>query len=419
MGTIDDLTAYLLGDQSELRPLLEAIGATDDAEAQGRAALEYVLVLAGERYAANRRPPEGGALGQIRDQYARTLTRDGSGHARLLKDLYGALERRSPADVTTALRELGLYHRHAGRYRMARASFFAAVEMAKRLEGPVEQLEALFWLGVTQRYLGNLDEAEKIHEEQAAIAQRSGLTRHVILAQNNLGLVLLRRGRIPEARERVLRALNRAQELGDRELEGNSYHCLMLVETEDARMGEAAASGWEAYQRYESTAQRLRALQDCAAILCEAGLFEPARAAHEIVLSAAAESALRLRSKIGLVEVAAAKGDEEYFEAVVADLTSDPTLSDLPYESIRAHRAVGLGYAALGNLEKGRQHLMQSLGVARKKGYLGEAAALEEELASLSSFDPAQSLRHATDSEYTQLRSIGQRIIEERARGPA
>ena len=192
-----------------------------------------------------------------------------------------------------------------------------SAELAKRQSDPIEQLNALFWLGVVERYLGNLEAAEQVHLEQLEKARQAGSRAQAVLAQENLGLVALRRGQVAEARSRVTQALAEATDLGDPELEGYCYHALMTVETYAGRPGEAAACGWKAYVRYESTEQRLRALQDCAVVLYGCGFYEEAQAGWEIVRDDTEEHALIARCRMGLMEAAAKLGDRQGFESLV------------------------------------------------------------------------------------------------------
>ncbi len=406
---------YLLGERSELRPLLKAIADARDGTTVARAGVEYLLILAAARQAARGDAPEPKALAQIRAQYSRMFAGDHSEHARLLKQLYSALKSGSVSAAATTLKLLGLYHRKQGGYQQARASFAVLTELAKQLNDPLERLNALFWLGVVERYLGDLDAAEAVHHEQLELAREVGQRGQAVLAQENLGLVALRRGQVAEARNRVIRALNEAQELEDQELQGYCYHALMVVETTAGRPGEAAVCGWEAYRRYESTEQRLRALHDCAALLLDAGLYDASRAAYEIALNGASHSSDRICSKTGLAELAAVQGDLEGFETFARDLLCEEALSEAPYELLSAHQIVGRGYAALGKFDQARRHLEQSLTIADDRGFSVEARKVREELASLPLPPVFEPLRPA-ESEYARLLDVGRQILAERVR---
>jgi tetratricopeptide (TPR) repeat protein len=347
---------------------------------------------------------------------------DDSEHARLLVEVHRSLQRHSITDVTTALKLLGLYHRRLAQYRLARASFAAAVELAKRQEDPIEQLNTLFWLGVVERYLGNLDVAERVHRDQLTLARKAGQPGQIVLAEENLGLVALRRGQVAEARGLVIRALNRAQQIEDRELQAFCYHALMVVELEAGRPGEAAACGWEAYVRYESTEQKVRALQDCGALLLEARLTDAARAAHEIVVHSGADAAVRIRSQIGLVELAAAEHAHEHFERdAKALLDSESLLEGLPYEAIRAHRALGIAYATFDNDRRARMHLSKACSIADEKGFEAEASELRDQLASLPEMlelplSDTTGSASTPAAELAMLKNVGNNIMAERAR---
>ncbi len=414
-GERTDMTSYLLGERSELRPLLKALAAASDDAGTARAAVEYLLVLAAARQAASGQAPEQEALAQIRAQYSRVFTRDRSEHTHLLKELHSTLQGGSTSAAAAQLRLLGLYHRKRGRYQLARASFAVLTELAKQLSDPLERLDALFWLGIVERYLGDLDASEAVHCEQLELAREVGHQGQAVLAQENLGLVAARRGRVVEARERVATALSEAQELEDPELQGYCYHALLVVEITAGRPGEAAVCGWEAYRRYQSTEQRLRALRDCAALLFDAGLYDASRAAYEIVLGGASHSIDRIYSKCGLAEIAAVEGDLDSFEMIAQDLMSEEALTELPYELFAAHESVGKGYAALGKFDRARQHLERSLVIAEDKGFSVEARQVREELVSLPLPHVFEPLR-PVESEYSQLEDVGRRILAERVR---
>ncbi|HSG82651.1 MAG TPA: hypothetical protein VLC48_10395, partial [Gemmatimonadota bacterium] len=406
-----DLTSYLLGERSELRPLIEAIADANDDRHRERAAVEYLLVLAAARCAARGEPAEEAVMAQVRSRYFRVLGRDDTPHGRILQELHSSLTEGSPAALVTALKLLGLHHRKLGAFRQARAAFAVSVEVAGILDDAIEQLNALFWLGVMERYLGDLDTAEQVHRQQLEKARRAGSRGQAVLAQENLGLVSLRRGQVAEARRQVMEALLEARDLMDNELEGYCYHSLLLVETAAGRPGEAAVCGWEAYRRYESCDQRMRALQDCAAIFYETGLLDAARAAYEIVLSSTDDAASRVRARTGLADVAAASGDRTRFEAISRELLDDRQLRSLPYELASAYRTIGAGYALLDESHRARTYLEHSLDLAEKSGLQAEADKARDSLARLPA--GAQPFRPlpTSGSDYQRLADVGKNIV--------
>jgi tetratricopeptide (TPR) repeat protein len=410
-----DLTSYLLGERSELRSLIEAIAEAADDRHRERAAVEYLLVLASARQAARGEATEERTLAQVRAQYCRVFGPDDSEHGRFLRELHTSLESGSARAVATALILLGLYHRKQGAFERARASFAVSAELAKRQSDPIEQLNALFWLGVVERYLGNLEAAEQVHREQLEKARQAGSGAQAVLAQENLGLVALRRGQVAEARSRVTKALAEATDLGDPELEGYCYHALLVVETTVGRPGEAAACGWEAYRRYESTDQRMRALQDCGVILYQCGLMKAARAAFEIVLNGSGDATSRINARTGLADVAAALGDRTGFETLTRDLLTERSLATLPYELRSVYRTAGLGYALFGELNKASKYLEMSLAIAEDRNFSAEAAEARELLTNLPRSVPARGTVQTSGTEYERLEDVGRSIVAERA----
>jgi tetratricopeptide (TPR) repeat protein len=411
-----DLTSYLLGERSELRPLIEAIAEAGDDRERERAAVEYLLVLAAARQAARGEPAEEKAMAQVRSRYYRVFGRDDTPHARLLRELHESLSSGSAAALGTALKLLGLHHRKLGAFRLARAAFALSVEITAHLPDVVEQLNALFWLGVTERYLGDLDSAERVHQEQLEKARISGSRSQAILALENLGLVSLRRGHVTEARSQITKALTEAQDVADRELEGYCYHALMVVEDSAGRPGEAASCGWEAYRRYESKEQRLRALQDCGVTLYRWGQYDAASAAFDIVLEQSDDSASRVRALTGLADVAVALDDRERFDALRHDMLSDKSLNVMPFEQASAYRTIGLGCSAFGDQARAREFLHQSLQIAEQKGFEAEAAEIRSRLADLPASIEAYQPLAASGEESERLEDVGQSIIAERAR---
>lgn len=418
MSESSDLSSYLLGDRSELRGLIEAIAQATREDERARAAAEYLLVLAAARQAASGEPSEEKALRQIQSQYSRVFRGDDCEHARLLQELYSSLRDGGPAALATALKLLGLFHRKSAGFQRARAAFSVASEVARLLPDPIEHLNSLFWLGVVERYLGNLDSAEAVHREQLEKARAVDNRGQAVLAQENLGLVTLRRGDIAGARRRVLRALNEAEEVGDRELEGYCYHALMTVETYADRPGEAAACAWQAYLRYESIDQRTRALQDCGVILFRSGYMHEAKAAFEIVCNCARDTAPRIHALIGLADVAASLGNRREFQSLKERLLSTDSLDSMPFERVNALRTVGTGFARFGEPSVARKYLEHSLRVAEEKGFASEVTEIREEMMDLSVAKPATP-PPAPAAEEEQLRSIGQQVMAERARAIA
>ena len=416
-GERTDLTSYLLGERSELRALIEAISQAEVDDERERAAVEYLLVLASARLAASGEAVESRALAQVRGQYRRVFAKDSSEHGSLLRELYSALSKTREVDVITALKLLGLYHRKLGAYQSARAAFSVATELASKQSDPIDHLNTLFWLGVAERYVGNLDRAEAVHREQLALAREVHSSAQAVLAQENLGLVALRRGQVAEARKRVLRALNEALELEDPEIEGYCYHALMTVETYAGRPGEAAACGWKAYVRYESTEQRLRALQDCAVVLYGCGFYEEAQAGWEIVLNATDDFAVSLRSRVGMMEAAAKLGKRKRFELLVSEILEDDRLANIPFELIETHHCLGLAYGEFGEEAKARHHLIKSLTLAEEGGYEAQALEISDQLQRLVSVGSIEVEPAAVPGdEYERLEDVGSNIKAERSR---
>lgn len=89
-------------------------------------------------------------------------------------------------------------------------------------------LEQRISIGSVTLELGDFAEAERVLSEALATAERMGLTHAAAGARHNLGLVVARRGRLAEALELQLRALDvfRAQ---DRRLEGGARVALALI----------------------------------------------------------------------------------------------------------------------------------------------------------------------------------------------
>ncbi|UCF19454.1 MAG: hypothetical protein JSU87_16265, partial [Gemmatimonadota bacterium] len=213
--------------------------------------------------------------------------------------------------------------------------------------------------------------------------------------------------------------LNEARQLGDLELEGYCHHALMVVEIEAGRPGKAASCGWEAYRRYESLDQRMRALQDCGVLLYQWGLLDAARSAFEIVLARHSDTASQFRASTGLADVAAAMGDRLRFEALVSELLSEKTAAGMPFELVSCYGTLGDGYATFGETVKARSFLVKGLALAREKGFDAEARELEDRLAELGAA-PLSFVPHETSlDERDRLKDVGRKIMAERARGVA
>jgi tetratricopeptide (TPR) repeat protein len=111
--------------------------------------------------------------------------------------------------------------RYLGEARAALAAFEEAGDARPALEQRVS-------IGSVTMELGDYPEAERMLTEALATAERLGLTHAAAGARHNLGLVLARRGRVPEALDMQERALE-VFRVQDRRLEGGARVALALI----------------------------------------------------------------------------------------------------------------------------------------------------------------------------------------------
>ncbi len=110
----------------------------------------------------------------LRAAYDEAMMAEDPARMLLLVDEMLDARRDDDRDVLFALLRRGMALRHVGRFREAKSCLHGLLDEATSRVLPVVMLEAAFWLSVTLRTLGDLEEAERLAAQAAALGARVG-----------------------------------------------------------------------------------------------------------------------------------------------------------------------------------------------------------------------------------------------------
>ncbi len=179
-----------------------------------------------------------------------------------------------PADALALGRVWGMAaaaHFRLGDYEMAQKQSRRALEQLAPFQPHIAYAHALVYAGCAAFGLGRLDEVGQ-HWRAAAAAYAAVSSRWgEAISCSNLAELLLTQGRAKEAREFAQQGHRLAQEMGNREIEGNTLGCLAALAAGDGRFAEAMRLGRQAVACHRQTGNEAH-LANALASLAQAAL---------------------------------------------------------------------------------------------------------------------------------------------------
>ncbi len=215
------------------------------------------------------------------------------------------------------------------------------------------------------RLMGRLESATAGYTEAGKRASEIGDRHSELVSQIGRAIVLQKTGNLP-ASETILRSVlehARAEELET--VEAMAAHDLAIALHLGGRAVDAVPLAFLAYERYQDSASRLRALSDTAVLLKELGEYDAANHALLSVLGHGPPPEVRSRVLVELIELAGLVDDRVAFQRWRRDV-SDLIAHLPPDELCNYELAVGRGLAAFGSLPDAEQCYERALAVAEQ-----------------------------------------------------
>jgi hypothetical protein len=142
-------------------------------------------------------------------------------------------------------------------------------------------------------------------------------------------------------------------------------HDLAVVTFQAGRFADAVPLAFNAYQLYEDSHQRTRALSDVGVFLKELGHYSEAKQAFLVVLDGQCSGELRINVELELLELSAIIQDRVGFERWrrIVDAKVDQLPPDL---AVEFNIKLGIGLAAFGNKADAMNRLNRAIALAEE-----------------------------------------------------
>lgn len=279
-------------------------------------------------------------------------------------------------DVADQLLRLGSQEVEAGAYDRAIAAWYRAIEIYHALGDGVSAGIAYDYIGLTYAQLSQFNDAEDTLRRRLSVAQDHRDFLGQVHGWNNLGSILIQRGRWAPAQAAFQTALAIAEDVEDDAGIGLSLSNLGLVaqlqgQWEDARKYYEAAVGYRF--RAGDLLGQANANNNLGAVYRQLGETGPALGAYLVARDAAQQVGDRnhwLRALDGLIGIYRDRNDRGDVAQVRRFLNERITLTSAaeatPFQRLHTWQQLGQYYQQIGDLPAARRAYEQALGLARQ-----------------------------------------------------
>lgn len=241
-----------------------------------------------------------------------------------------------------------------------------------------EEVAAYLQYARVLRMQGDFEDARESYAHSGDIAARIGDEHSVLLSQIGHGVVLQKVGNLPES-ERVLReVIKQAQRVGNRDAEARAHHDLGGTLYFAGRISEGAHFAFRAFELYEESVLRFRALSDTGVFLKELGHYPEAKRAFLIVLGSNPTPNVRARTVTELLDLGALTDDRVSFERWRRELAAQYDRLP-PDDQVDFDMKVGSGLSVFDRHQAAVKHYERALQVA-EQCHLGKRIFAVEKL---------------------------------------
>ena len=241
-----------------------------------------------------------------------------------------------------------------------------------------EEVAAYLQYARVLRMQGDFEDARESYAHSGSIAARIGDKHSVLLSQIGHGVVLQKVGNLPGS-ERILReVIVEAERTGDHDAEARARHDLSVTLYFAGRISEGAHLTFRAFELYEQSILRFRALSDTGVFLKELGHYSEAKKAFLIVLGSNPPRDVRARTVTELLDLGALTDDRVSFERWRRDLAVHYDQLP-PDDQVDFDMKVASGLSVFGRHPAAVKHYERALQVA-EQCHLGERIFAVEKL---------------------------------------
>lgn len=243
-------------------------------------------------------------------------------------------------------------------YKLAVDVYETVIRLGEEeFDGDVK-IDALLRLGLCQRTLGVLDDAERAFTDAQRMAKRRKEVARDLQSRLGLAGVTMVRGNLPHADELYIEiAADSERAECDAEF-ARAVHGRAVVSSRRGTFRKATCLAYDALQLTKAPIERERILADISALLILEERYDAAQDALMILDATAISESIRSGAKVNLTILAARKGDEAMFESARAQVPAHDLLPELEVnfliESARGLRTFGRNDEAEPLLEKAR-----------------------------------------------------------------
>ncbi len=265
-----------------------------------------------------------------------------------------------------------------------------------------EEIAALLQRGRILRQLGRFDEARASYQAGRTKAAQTGDTHSELLGRIGDAIVMRQLGNLPASEKALKSILQDASAKGDMDAQARAHHDLAVALMYRGHNAEAVPHYYAAFEFYEQSSDKVRALSDVGEALKRIGHYQASKDAFSVVLRKAASAQTRVTSMIALLELCAMTGDRVGFARLKREISA--IADELPPERhADFYLLLGQGQAGFGDRRSAAASLRKAVGLAEQyqlNEYAFRARAALQELGRL----PARG-QGATDAPARARRS--------------
>ena len=217
------------------------------------------------------------------------------------------------------------------------------------------------------RKLNEFDAAEEAYREAGALAAAGGDRHSELLSRIGRANIVLGRGNLTQAERSLREVLLDSEMLGDREAEARAHQGLAVVLASGGQPADAIPHLWKAFERYDDSGSRTRALTDLGGMLLMVGDPKGAERALTEVVHRGGTQDFVTNAMIELMHCASYRRDQLAFERwrVRCEARQEEMPPNILTDFVLK---TGIGRARFGQFDRAEALLGTALTLAEKAG---------------------------------------------------
>jgi hypothetical protein len=219
-------------------------------------------------------------------------------------------------------------------------------------------IDSFLRLGLCQRLMGTLDDAESSYTTAGKISKRQKDGARGLRSQIGMAVVAVTRGNLPKAEQLLVEIAHESDRTNCNAEHASALHVQSSLAYRRGELGRAVRLAYDALRKTAPSIDRDLILGDMGGYLIMMDRFDAARDALMIIEATATGEVVRLNARVNMVALAARANDESLFTAARARLKGVelPVEAQVNYliESARGLRLFGEADSARQLLENAR-----------------------------------------------------------------